>query len=193
MDSNTTPAQAIEQQPIIVQAEAPWLQQNGKHTPEEYLKILTPEWSSKTWEKYLSWFENQDGTRAESIVNPKRYDSICEEQEESIFAAYSQTSADDELKTIISKFLLRLTPQQRCVIELIFWEGRSERYVAEQLSINQKSVHRLKIRAMSKIKQLLKGGLSSRIMKGENSPIMNEGGTDAENLSLAKSLMAEAG
>lgn len=193
MDTNTTPAQAIEQQPIIVQAEAPWFQQNGKHTPEEHLKTLTPKWSAETWEKYLNWFENQDGTRSESIVDTKRYDKICESEEVSIFATYSQTSADDELKAIISRFLLRLTPQQRRVIEMIFWEGRSERFVAEQLSINQKSVHRLKNRAMSKIKQLLKGGLSSRIMKGENSPIMNEGGTDAENLSLAKSLMAEAG
>ncbi len=193
MDTNTTPAQAIEQQPIIVQAEAPWLQQNGKHTPEEYLKTLTPKWRSETWERYLNWFENQDGTRAESIVDTKRYDKICESEEESVFAAYSQTSADDELKSIISKFLLRLTPQQRRVIEMIFWEGRSERFVAEQLSINQKSVHRLKIRGMSKIKQLLKGGLSSRIMKGENSPITNKGGTNAENLSLAKSPMAEAG
>lgn len=193
MDTNTTPAQAIEQQPIIVQAEAPWLQQNGKYTPEEYLKILTPEWSSKTWEKYLSWFENQSGTRAESIVNPKRYDSICEEQEESIFAAYSQTSADGELKAIISKFLLRLTPQQRRVIEMIFWEGRSERYVAQALEINQQPVNRLKKRALNKIKHLLSEGVSSRIMKGENPPIMNEGGTNAENLSLAKSPMAEAG
>lgn len=193
MDAHTTPAQAIEHQPIIVRAEAPWLQQNGKHTPEEYLKILTPEWSSETWEKYLNWFENQNGTRAESIVNPKRYDSICEEQEESILSAYSQTSADDDLRVTISKFLLRLTPQQRRVIEMIFWEGRSERYVAQFLGINQQPVNRLKKRALSKIKDLLSEGVSSRIMKGENSPIMNEGGTDAKNLSLAKSPMAEAG
>ncbi len=193
MDTNTTPAQAIEQQPIIVQEEAPWLQQNGKHTPEEYLKTLTPEWSSKTWERYLNWFENQDGTRAESIVDTKRYDTLCEEQEESIFAAHSEISADDELMETISKFLMRLTPQQRRVIELIFWNGRSEREVAQKLGISGAAVHRLKLRALNKIKQLVKGVSSSRIMKGENSPIINEGGTDAENLSLAKSPMAEAG
>ena len=110
-----------------------------------------------------------------------------------LFSAFAQTNADDELKSVVSKFLLRLTPQQRRVIEMIFWDGRSERYVAEHLSINQKSVHRLKLRALSKIRDLLKGGLSSRIMRGETSPLINEGGTNAEHLSLAKSHLAEAG
>lgn len=193
MDSKIMPAQAHEQQSIIIQAESPWLQQNGKPTPDEYLKTLTPDWSSEVWESYLSWFETQTGARAESLVDSKKYDRICESEEESIFSAFAQTSADDELKAIISRFLLRLTPQQRRVIEMIFWDGRSERYIAELLSINQKSVHRLKLRALSKIKDLLKGGLSSRIMRGETSPLINEGGTNAEHLSLAKSHLAETG
>lgn len=193
MDSEIMPAQAHEQQPIIIQAESPWLQQNGKPTPDEHLKTLTPKWSAELWERYLSWFESQTGARAESILDSRKYDRICESEEESIFSTYAQFCADDELKEKISKFLLRLTPQQQRVIEMIFWDGRSERYVAEHLSINQKSVHRLKLRALSKIKDLLKGGLSSRIMRGETSPLITEGGTNAEHLSLAKSHLAEAG
>jgi len=192
MDSKTMPAQAHEQRPLIIQAEAPWLQQNGRITPDEHLKTLTRKWSSEVWERYLKWYENQTGARAESLVDTKKYDLICESEVESILSGYVQSNAENELKTIISKFLLRLTPQQRRVVEMIFWDGRSERYVAEHLLINQKSVHRLKLRALSKIKDLIKEGLSSRIMRVETSPLINERGTNAEHLSLAKRRLAEA-
>jgi RNA polymerase sigma factor (sigma-70 family) len=192
MDTITKSAQTIEQYSIIVQPEAPWLQQNGKHTPDEFLKTLTPTWSPELWEKYLIWFENHSGTRAESLVGTKKYDRACESEEESLFSAFAQSNADDELKNIIGRFLLRLTPQQRRVIEMIFWEGRSERYVAQALGINQQPVNRLKKRALSKIKDLISEGVSSRIMSGENSPLINEGGTNAECLSLAKGHLAEA-
>jgi RNA polymerase sigma factor (sigma-70 family) len=95
---------------------------------------------------------------------PERYDRICESEEESIFSTFAQSCADDELKEKISKFLLRLTPQQQRVIEMIFWDGRSERYVAEHMSINQKSVHRLKLRALSKIKDSYSRGASVPVL-----------------------------
>lgn len=191
MDSTNTPAQILEQEPIIVQPDAPWLRTNGKVTPDDHLKSLTSQWGPETWEKYLCWFENQTGQRAESLESPKRYDEICESQEESIFV-YAQSSADDDLKNLVGEYLKTLTNQQRRVIELLFWEGRSERYVAKALSVNQKSVHRLKLRAINKIRTLLKGGLSSRIMRGEISPLRN-GGPNEQTLFLAKSRLAEAG
>jgi RNA polymerase sigma factor (sigma-70 family) len=193
MDSKVLPAQITEQESIIVQPKAPWLQQNGKPVPDELLKTLAPSWSAEVWEKYLVWFENLNGSRGESLVIPKRYDRICESEEESIFSAFAQTDADDELKSIVSRFLLRLTPQQRRVVEMIFWEGRSERYVAQSLGINQQPVNRLKKRALSKIKHLISEGVSSRIMRGEQSSLINKGDADAEILLLAESHLAEAG
>lgn len=142
----------------------PWLLVNGKNTPEELLKTLTPNWDADTWEKYLEWYETQLG---ESQVHPRKYDKICEEQEESIFVN-AQSSADDDLKSQVNEFILKLTDQQKRVVDLIFWEGRSERFVADFLNINHKSVHRLKIRALNKIRRLLKGGPISPIMKGKN-------------------------
>lgn len=76
---------------------------------------------------------------------------------------------------------------------MIFWEGRSERYVAQSLGINQQPVNRLKKRALSKIKHLISEGVSSRIMRGEQSSLINKGDADAEILLLAESHLAEAG
>lgn len=189
MDSNQTPAQAIEQM-LIVKTETPWVLENGKVTPEAHLRTLTAQWSAEIWEKYLTWFENQDGQRAESLLPPRRYVEMCEVQQESIFV-FAQSNADDDLRALISQYLLTLTEQQRRVIEMIFWDGRSERFVSQTLGINRGSVHRLKIRATNKIKDLLRGGCSSRIMKGENSSIQ-KGGSNEVRLQLAHGSMPEA-
>lgn len=168
MDSINTPAQANEQlEEIIVQPKAPWLQMNGKVTPEEHLKTITPNWSPETWETYLIWFENQKGQRAESLVSPRRYNEVCESQEESIFV-YAQSNADDDLRSVVSEYLNTLTDQQRRVVEMIFWEAKSAREVAQTLGIRHQSILRLKKRALNKINRLLKGGASSRIMRGED-------------------------
>lgn len=191
MDSVNTSALNNEQQLIIVHVEAPWLQMNGQPTPEDHLKILTPQWSPEIWERYLSWFENQTGQRSESLVLPKKYDQICEAQEESIFV-FSQGNADDDLRGLVSEYLKTLTHLQRRVIEMIFWDGRSTRNVAQELGIRHQSVAKLKKRALNKIKDLLREGATSRIMRGETSLIV-KGGTDEENLLLAESYLAEAG
>jgi RNA polymerase sigma factor (sigma-70 family) len=190
MGSQKNTVQVTEQE-ITVQLNSPWLQINGKHTPEDHLKILTSSWDTNTWEHYLKWFEDQNGQRAESILPLRQYDGACETQRESIFV-YGQSSADDELKQTISKYLMKLTERQRRVIELIFWEGRSERFVAKTLSISQPSVQRLRKRALNKIKGLLKGGVSSRIMGGEFSPLAKGEPSEKADLSLAKGNLPKA-
>lgn len=190
MDSHKKPAQTVEQI-SIVKPEAPWLLENGKLTPEAHLRSLTLYWNSDTWEKYLSWFEAQEGSRAESLLPVHRYIELSESQQESIFD-FSQSNADDDLRALVSQYLSTLTKKQQRVIEMIFWDGRSERFVANALAINQKSVHRLKLRAVNRIKVLLKGGLTFRIMKGEKSPIV-KGGTDERNHQLADDDLAKAG
>ncbi|MBX2988860.1 MAG: sigma-70 family RNA polymerase sigma factor [Bdellovibrionaceae bacterium] len=189
MDSSQMPAQAIEQM-LVVQTQAPWLLENGKITPEHYLRALTPYWDSETWEKYLTWFENQTGQRAESLVPPRRYTEICESQEESIFS-FAQSNAEEDLRVLVGEYLHTLTDLQRRVVEMIFWDGRSTRTVALTLGIRHQSVHRLKIRALNKIKGLLREGATSRIMRGEISP-NQKGGTDETGLLLAHRMLPQA-
>lgn len=175
----------------IVQPERPWLLADGKITPDEHLKTLTPFWSVETWERYLAWYETP---RSESLIPSWKYDQICEESTESIFE-FAQSNADDDLKNRVESYLGLLTGQQRQVVEMIFWEGRSERFVAQQLGINHKSVHRLKLRALKKITHLLKGGPSSRLMRGEISLLSTETGeTNGKKVfGLADGTLPQAG
>lgn len=168
MDSiNTKTAQYFEQEEVIVQAKAPWLQINGQHTPDEHLKTLTPSWSAATWEKYLKWYEDLEGQRAESVVPPKKYDDICDNLEESIFV-YAESSSDQDLRELVGEYLKSLSKKQQLVLNMIFWKGRSERYVAQKLGMKQQAVNQLKKRALSKIKDLAQNVVASRIMRGED-------------------------
>ncbi len=143
----------------------PWLLVNGKDTPEELLKTLTPNWDADTWEKYLEWYETQLG---ESQVHPRKYDKICEEQEESIFVN-AQSSADDDLKAAINALIQDLTNLELKVVKLIFWESKSQRDAADILNISRRTVRDAKKRALDRIKRHFKGHTPiSPIMKGKN-------------------------
>ncbi|ADL08376.1 sigma-70 family RNA polymerase sigma factor [Thermosediminibacter oceani] len=60
-----------------------------------------------------------------------------------------------EDKIYIQQVLSVLTLQQRKVIELIIFKGLTEKEIAKQLGISQPSVHRLKIRGLNKIKNII--------------------------------------
>ena len=177
-----------DQNEIIVQSKQPWLLLNGNTTPDEHLKKLTPKWDEATWERYLEWY---DVPRPESLVRPRTYKKISEAADESLFV-HSQSNADDELKARVTSFLSKLTDQQRTVINLIFWEGRSERETAELLKINHKSVHRLKVRALKKIKGLLVGGPGLRIMKGKVNFVPSTTGVKNGAIDLAEGTIPKA-
>jgi RNA polymerase sigma factor (sigma-70 family) len=156
MDSSNTSAQEVEQTPLSTQPNHPWLDSEGNTLPDQELRPITQDWSAKTWEDYLLWFENQNGQRAESLIPKRRYDEICDNQEESIFIL-AQSSADQDLKDRVSSYLATLTDQQRRALKMLFWESKSLRETAAVLGINHKAVLRLKKRALNKIRGLLKG------------------------------------
>lgn len=144
----------------------PWLTSAGLEISREQLRKISESWDQETWEQYLTWYETP---RSESLHPQRRYDQLCETSTESIFIL-AQSNSDNDLKKRVSTYLAVLTQQQRQVIEMIFWEGRSERHVARDLGINHKSVHRIKFRALKKISSLIKEGPSSRTMRGKFLP-----------------------
>jgi RNA polymerase sigma factor (sigma-70 family) len=149
---------------IMVQPEQPWLLLNGKHTPENQLKKLTPFWDTATWDRYLIWFETP---RAESLLTPGKYIKACEEDEESIFVN-AQSDADAKLRAEVNELLESLTQLESKVIRLIFWDGRSERFVANHLKLSRSTIKDAKKRALKRIKLILKTHTpSSRNMKGK--------------------------
>lgn len=191
MDSINTPVQITEQQPIIFQPDAPWLLMDGKYTPDEHLKTLTPSRDMQTWEKYVSWLEKNEPRTDETLLPPKKYDELCDQTEESIFVN-AESGADNDLRNFVAKYLMHLTPQQRRVLELIFWEGQSERDVADLLGVKQQSVHDAKKRAFKKIRGLIEGHCRLPYMRGLISSHV-QGGTHERTHWLAEVDLDKAG
>ncbi|BAF60074.1 DNA-directed RNA polymerase specialized sigma subunit, sigma24 homolog [Pelotomaculum thermopropionicum SI] len=61
--------------------------------------------------------------------------------------------AEVEDSVFLQEALTMLTPQQQKVITATVLEGRTEREVAEQLGISQSVVHRLKERALNRLRK----------------------------------------
>ncbi|MEK6624854.1 MAG: sigma-70 family RNA polymerase sigma factor, partial [Bdellovibrionota bacterium] len=116
-------------------------------------------WDQKTWEEYLSWFEFQ---LREVQVSPKVYDQMTDNLEESIFALTS-SSENSQVIANFKQFLAALTPKQKIVIEMIYWQNKSEREIANHLGVSRPAIQNIKKRALAQIELMIKndGGVSS--------------------------------
>ena len=173
-----------------VHSEKPWLNQKGHALSEYDLKEVSKGWDQETWEKYLN---SLDGTLSDQQLKPYEYDYIAENAELTCWDL-SQTSADDEVKRFVANLLKDLSPRQQRIIQMNFWEGRSEHYIAEELRISRSTIYVLKKRILRKLARQLKGvSAISPLVKGEENSSVTKGGTDEGNHLLAIRHLAEAG
>lgn len=122
----------------------PWLDERGRVLGDELLKQVSSSWSPETWEAYLSSIET--GIVEQQLI-PGHYDQIAESSSDT-WASASECTADYELKTQVEILMSDLSDQQKRVIQMTFWEGRSERFVARSLGVSRSSVFVLKKRAL---------------------------------------------
>jgi DNA-directed RNA polymerase specialized sigma24 family protein len=148
----------------------PWLDKYGTQKPEKQIIELSREWSPDLWEQYLSWTESP---RAESLLGCKRYKSLSEQQETTIYQQFCAEDVSEEIKNIIKDASKTLTEKQKYVLEMIYWHGRSERYIATSLGITQKAVNLIKQRSLNRIIKST-GVLSSRLMRREISSLVHK-------------------
>jgi len=84
-------------------------------------------------------------------VNPDVENNASEKLD--FIAAKNDTSSEVEEVIFLQDALSLLTPQQQKVITAIVLEGRTEQEVAEQLRIAQPVTHRLKKRALQRLRK----------------------------------------
>lgn len=181
---------ASNEAPTSVYSEKPWLNEKGHALSEHDLKEASKGWDQETWEKYLN---SLDGTLSEQQLKPYEYDYLAESAELTCWDL-SQSSAEEEGKGFVANLLKLLTPQQQRIIQMNFWEGRSERYIAEELRVSRNTVKTLKKRVLRKLARHLKGvSPISPLVKGENNSSITKGGTDEGIHRLANRHLAEAG
>jgi RNA polymerase sigma factor (sigma-70 family) len=175
-----------------VSYETPWLDSRGFPLYDEELKAISKSWDADTWERYLIWYEMP---LKESQVHPREYIDIAERQSESIFAQ-AQGTSESLTQNLICLAIDDLPPRQREVINLAYWNGRSERAIAFELRISRTAVKKLKAKGLKRISVSLRGGLPTfPLMRGEIHPLQQPtGGTDDKNvLELAQGTISKAG
>jgi RNA polymerase sigma factor (sigma-70 family) len=128
-------------------SEKPWLDQNNKPLSDDLLKIVSKSWSSETWEKYLNWCETP---LREAQIHHTAYEDMADKMNKSIFEEMSYESSESK-KLLIKQLLKKLTLKQKKVIELVYWQGKTERDISICLGISRSSVRDLKFRALSKM------------------------------------------
>lgn len=194
MDSVNQTAHNVEQAttcslaPVPLNQDKPWLDEKGHLLSDHELKQISKDWNQEIWEKYL---ESLDVGLSDRQSHPKDYDEMAEKMEHTCFE-FSQTDTDDETKDKIAKVLVSLSPQQQTIIKMIFWEGRSERFIANKLRVSRYTIKTLKKRALRKLAALLKEvSPISPLVRGKKS-LTQGGDNDKAVLSLAERHLPKA-
>ncbi len=131
------------------QLRKPWLDLNGLPLSDEQLQFVSRRWDQKIWEEYLSWFECP---LKESQLKSAVYDELAGKMTESIFSLSS--SSECNYTTIcFDELLALLTPKQKIVIEMIYWQGKSEKEIAKYLGVSRCAIQKFKRRALAKLKR----------------------------------------
>lgn len=103
----------------------------------------------------LSHFEREDNDYAFDVIDE---DSDIEQQLEQIQLKEIEDMKEDFERTLIENSLYVLTPEQREVVEMVFYKNMSYGEIAKALNITKQSVcERLK-NAKRKIKNYIKNG-----------------------------------
>ena len=127
----------------------PWLDQNGLPLCDSKLKLVSKRWDQKTWDEYLSWFECP---RRESLIKTSAYQEALDKMEESIFSLATSEESNNS-KVCVDEFLAMLTPKQKIVIEMTYWQNKSEREIAKHLGVSRGTIRDIKKNALTKIKK----------------------------------------
>lgn len=112
------------------------------------LRAKSKKWAPREWEDYLQTLEIK---RSENLIHPKNYEKLRNKNlflQESLDKCKERSSLLSQLKRALNK----LTFKQKTVIKMIFWEGLSEREIADKLCLSTSSVRDRKVQALQKLK-----------------------------------------
>lgn len=129
-------------------AAMPWLNSSAVEISTEDLKEICRTWDLPTWNAYLDWYESP---LREKLLKPEIYDKLCEQNDQTIFEQASQSNSDRN-RIFCEKLLESLPENEKKILRLIFFEGRTIREIAALINISKSSAYRTKVRALRSLK-----------------------------------------
>lgn len=127
----------------------PWLNEDGTSKSTEELKKISSTWSANQWEDYLKSIEVP--LREAYVLDPKHIEKRSQVDLETFYS--SDISDYYHLKRKVIGGLYKLTPRQLQVVDMTFWQGMTQRAIAEKLGLGVSTVPNTLKRALVKLRR----------------------------------------
>jgi len=125
--------------------------------PDLELFKVSRKWTPEQWEQYLVSIETP---LTEEQVYADHFDRLAENAEYSIFDL-AQITVSPVVVKHVRKLVSKLTKRQREVVEILFFNSKSERDAGYELGLTRNAVVQLKARALKHLLRLLAEGVST--------------------------------
>ncbi|MES3038368.1 MAG: sigma factor-like helix-turn-helix DNA-binding protein [Bdellovibrionota bacterium] len=134
----------------------PWLNAKGEVLSDSQINSISGTWDDGSWNQFLTETVEINSARPqEEQISPRRYLIEAELMDESIWQC-GDLPENDNLSELIRRLCRdHLSVHQQHTIRLLFWDGLSERAVAEIKGISRSTVAVQKRRALNKLKYLI--------------------------------------
>lgn len=113
----------------------------------------TKNWNVNEWENYLKEIESP---QTELLLDDPNYlNFLSEEKFKEGVSELIGTNYSSNLNAVIVLLMERLTKKQRTVLDLIFWQSKTLREVADILQVRHTTVQDLRDRALASLARTL--------------------------------------
>lgn len=138
-------------------ARQPWLGQNGNLLPDDKIKSISKSWTEEVWEEFLK--STVDVDPSESEVTLSNYESLCEEQKQSVWGTPCALpiAVQEEIHGSVKKLKVR----PRKIVRLHYWEGKSVRAIGKIERLAPSRIHKIKADSLNRIKDLLENSVNT--------------------------------
>lgn len=134
----------------------PWTDKHGAILPDYKIREISKKWTAETWDQFLvETVERSSSYQREVLLWPFQYDAELETKAESIWDHLGTPETEETCKLVRKACRECLTAIQQQVIRGIFWQGFSERKIAQLTGVTRSTVVVQKKRALEKLKKYL--------------------------------------
>ncbi|MFK7826806.1 MAG: sigma-70 family RNA polymerase sigma factor [Oligoflexales bacterium] len=131
----------------------PWLDKNGEPLSDEKIMKIKDDWSLDTWEEFLT--SQVEYARQESLLDSPDEIDTCQSGYTEIAGEFEAGDKFTFLHFQVKKYLRHLNQREKKIIRALFWEGLSQRELAEQYGLSRAAITGTRDRALKKLGSLL--------------------------------------
>ena len=133
----------------------PWRNPDGTKKTDAEISRLGQNWDLETWEQFLDEDVGKITENGRLYFVGKLEDNPALEKQVEEDDKFSNKMKNLDLEVIFKLAFEELTPQERLILDKLFWEGRSLKRVAKDLNTTPSNISTTKARVLKKLKGIL--------------------------------------